>query len=327
MLRKSLFFAVLLLSGTMACTQSLPCVSEMKPLEVGSQMPYTKVKVGKAEGYFLIDFGTTTSTIDTSAFMNVAPRLAANSTNRFEQFDFFGSWGTVMLTIQDHSNIQGLGAIQQAGILGTDFLSRHIYLLDFTRKRILKASANTFCSDQTLLRQGFKAASTAGYYTNDPRKLNNDCTPNIPTVPVKIGKATAVAQIDPGYDDHLYRHSVNINQAFFKAIRETGIELEENPSANFSLSTCVSGVLEEVRAYRLPPKTSFSITGVDGNPIVLYSDVNIFLKEIPVAAKSCGGIGTWTIPAAQLGASFLVDAKKVIFDPFAEKVWFYTKQR
>jgi hypothetical protein len=309
-----------------AYSQNIPCLGESRGLKTGSLMPYTKVKVGNAEGFFLIDFCTTASSIDTNGFINSKPVLANNSTNSFDNFDFFGSWGTVKLNIQNQSNIQGLGNMKQAGIIGTDFLCFNVFTLDYTDSSIFRASNGSFCDDSILIKEGFKAVSTAGYFSNDLKKLNNTYTPNIPTIPIKIGNASAIAQIDPGYDDRFYRHSININQAFFDAIRESGVVLIENTKANFILSTCANGVQENVKAYKLPPNISFTIIGTDGNPVIIDSDVNIFLKQTPAEAVTCGGIGTWKIPAAQIGASFLIDAQKVVFDPFNEKVWFYIKQ-
>lgn len=101
--------------------------------------------------------------------------------------------------------------------------------------------------------------------------------------------------------------------------------IKKYPSAFPTLSTCVSGVSENVKAYKLPTGTSFAIIGVDGDPVVVRSDVHIFLKQTPLQAKSCGGIGTWQIPAAQIGASFLIDSKKIVFDPYKSKVWFYSR--
>ena len=315
------------LSVFFCCTyaQNLPCLSEVRELKLGSLMPYTKVTVGNAEGFFLIDFGTTASTIDINGFINGKPLLVANTSNRFDNFDFFGTWGTVTLNIQDHSNIQGLGDIKEAGILGTDFLSLNSFLLDYTNSKILRGDINSMCTDSMLKHNGFKATSTAGFFSNDLKKLNSTGTANIPTIPIKIGNAAALAQIDPGFDDRFYRHSININQAFFNSIVESGIILVENPATDFTLSTCIPGIQEKVKAYKLPNNVSFSITGIDGDPIIIHSDVNIFQKQTPVEAKSCGGIGSWTVPGAQLGASFLIDAKQVFFDPFNGKVWFYTK--
>lgn len=299
--------------------QNCDSFGEKRELILGGMMPYTQVKIGETEGYFLIDFGTTNSTIDPNGFLNGTPQVITNTQNQFANFDFFGSWGAVTLNVQNHSNIQG---IQQAGILGTDFLGLNIYTLDYTNNTIYRANQEGFCSNQALMEQGFKAVSTAGYFSNDWNKLNNNCTPNIPTIPIKIGNVQAVAQIDPGYDDSIYKYAININQAYFDALLEANIKLIENPNANFSLTTC-TGLSENVKAYTLPEGIYFSIIATGGSEILINSEVNIFLKQTPIEAKSCGGIGTWQIPAAQLGASFLLDSEKVIFDPFASKVWFY----
>lgn len=47
----------------------------------------------------------------------------------------------------------------------------------------------------------------------------------------------------------------------------------------------------------------------------------LFVKERLPEAERCGGIETWTVPAAQIGASFLVDAQAVVFDPITSRVW------
>ena len=46
----------------------------------------------------------------------------------------------------------------------------------------------------------------------------------------------------------------------------------------------------------------------------------VFVKRTPASAKSCGGIGTWTAPAAQMAASFFVDLGVIVFDPFRSRV-------
>ena len=325
MKNKTYQILVFLFFTSISFSQSNLCFGEKKDLKLGKTTPYTKVKVSEFEGYFLLDFGTTGSTIDTKNFINGTPKLSSNSTNKFDNFDFFGSWGTVSLNIQNHSNITGLNDFKQAGIIGTDFLALNIFTIDYENGFLYRANKNNFCSNEELINLGFKATSTAGYYSNNLNELNNTCTDNIPTIPIKIGKISAVAQIDPGFDDSIFRHSLNISQAFFDAMIEAGIELIENPSANLTLSTCINNVNEIVKAYKLPIGIQFSITSTDGNPIELHSDINIFLKQTPLEAKNCGGIGTWKIPAGQLGASFLLDSKKVTFDPFESKVWFYTK--
>ena len=48
------------------------------------------------------------------------------------------------------------------------------------------------------------------------------------------------------------------------------------------------------------------------------------LKDTPPGARQCGGIGTWSIPAAQVAASFHVDARRIVFDPYTSRVWMET---
>lgn len=292
---------------------------EKAVLKTGSQMPYTMVLIGKYKGWYLIDFGTTASTIDTNLFLNGAPSPVPGTQNRFKDFQFFGPWNTVTLIRQDHSAIQG---IRQAGILGTDFLSLNIFTLDYKSGSLYRASEQEFCSKDELEKSGFSSASAKGYYSNDLNKLKPN-VPNVPAVPIQIGRAEAIAQIDPGYDDRIYRYAININQAYFDIIQASGAQLIRNPSADLILSTCIFGLNENIKAYRLPAGTFFSITATDGSAILKRSEVNIFLKQTPEAAYSCGGIGTWDKPGAQIGASFLLESEKVIFDPFRSKVWFY----
>ncbi len=145
--------------------------------------------------------------------------------------------------------------------------------------------------------------------------------PNVPTVPVRVGAATAIAQLDTGYDDALYHHSVNINRAFFDALKAAGVALTEVPEAALSLSTCVPGQQENVTAYKIGKGASFDFISTDGSVALSEESAILFVKDPPAEAKKCGGIGTWSIPAAQVAASFYVDAKRIVFDPYTSRVW------
>lgn len=311
------------------CLFSNPIMGQKKgyfgqgqPMLLGGNTPYARVSVNGCEGYFLVDFGTTTSTIDPNNFINGTPLLVDNSVNKFADFRFLGNWGAVHLNVQNHSNILGLDGFKQAGILGTDFLANNIYTLDYENKKIYKSSKATFYSSQQLHNMGFQAVSSRGYYASQKQELQNLCTPNIPTIPVSIGDIDAVAQIDSGYNDTLFEYSININTAFFEALEEAGIHLIPNPAANLILSTCNVGYNEVVKAYRLPKGVSFSVAATNGKRVLVNSNINVFVKQTSNASFHCGGIGTWKIPAAQMGASFLKQCKQVIFDPFNSKVWF-----
>ena len=59
----------------------------------------------------------------------------------------------------------------------------------------------------------------------------------------------------------------------------------------------------------------------DGQAVRRVSGVTLFLKNSPPAIRRCGGIGTWSQPAAQMGASFVNDGTLVV-DPFSQRLWF-----
>jgi hypothetical protein len=289
-------------------------------------MPYISVKMGDAEGYFVLDFGSNITSIDPAGFKSgkrPVPKDGAalhyEQPYFFDQFDFFGRKGDVKLLARK-TTATGLG-FQQAGVLGTDFFMEFIFTLDYANQLLYKSSKHAFCQDADLLQAGFRPVSTAGYYADEFSKLIDPATTiNVPTVPIKIGSVAAVAQIDPGYDDSIYPHTINVNQAFFSALRAAGVALLEVPE--IQLTTC-SGRPENGTAYRLGPGYTFEITGTNGQPVLLWQDTYIVVKD-GTTSQECAGIGTWPIAAAQIGASFLVDSRQVVFDPFSSRVWFQT---
>ncbi|MBI2391227.1 MAG: hypothetical protein HYV09_16680 [Deltaproteobacteria bacterium] len=311
------------------------CLGEGRPLVVSSTLPFSLASVGSAGGHFLVDFGTTRSTIDLGAFSTPPspsgcdPTLLGQSCT-FYGFDFFGSWGTVTLTTADHSGVSA--SVRQAGILGTDFLSVHAFTLDYAGGRIGRAAKSTFCSDAAMTAAGFVALSSAGFYATDPSTLAplskvvegaaaSLHVPNVPTVPLRAFGVTAFAQLDTGFDDALVKHSINVNEAFYAAVAaKSPTALVRAPEKDLWLSTCVSGVSEGVEAYTLSGGAA-ELIDVSGSTARAYAGAVLFVKRTPPAAKVCGGIGTWTAPAAQLAGSFFVDAKVLVFDPFGSRVW------
>jgi hypothetical protein len=306
-------------------TSALTFPGSQKPLIRGSFMPYVAATVGNAEGLLQLDFGSTYSTIDVKKFKGgIIPKPIGSDNTRFELDNLFGPENKeVNLSLQSYS-IRLPGQLVQAGIIGTDILCERVFTLDYINNLVYSSPKVDFYSENSLREKGFSSISTVGYYAKDSNKLDNKCVANVPTVPIRIGAAIAVAQIDPGYDDKLYRHAVNINKTFFNALKAAGVSLVRAPERDIQLTTCV-GSPEKITGYTLGPGQSFEILGTDGKAAFITSDISLFLKDTPLEAKSCGGIGSWQIPAAQLGASFLIDAQQVIFDPFASIVWFKGK--
>jgi hypothetical protein len=308
------------------------CIGDSLPISLGANLPFVEAWVGTAasKGQFLVDFATTASTIDLAAFSTKPAASGCDSTKlgqscTFADLDFFGSWGSVQLFTADHSGL--IGGIREAGILGTDFLSVHSFALDYSAKKLSKST----CADADLKGVGFAPLSTEGFYAKDLSKLkplsevvsgaaSGLHVPNVPTVPVKIADVAAVAQLDTGFADSLVPYSLNINVAYYDAIVAAAPEaLVRDATKDLTLSTCV-GVSEPVEAYTLSG-ASLQFVTTTGTVARSFPDTVVFVKRTPASAKSCGGIGTWSAPAAQVAASFFVDLGVLVIDPVGSRVW------
>ncbi len=145
--------------------------------------------------------------------------------------------------------------------------------------------------------------------------------PNVPTIRLRLSGVTALAQLDTGFDDAVVRNSININAAFLNAllngapgtlVRESGLDL--------TLTTC-AGVSEPVTAWRVAAGRQLEFVSPDGGVARVAPSAVLFAKDTPPAARVCGGIGTWSVNAAQVAGSFFVDAEAVVFDPVRSAVW------
>ncbi len=315
------------------------CVGSAQALTVSALMPYATVGIGansEASGAFVLDFSSTFSSIDLAAFVTPPTTSGCDatvlgSTCTVADFHVFGAVYKASLVLENFSGLAG--PLRQAGIVGTDFLSMHVVSLSYAENKIFAAPAATACTGDALHQAGLVALSTAGYYQHDLTLLNPytivDTTatpgghvPNVPTVPVRIAGVSALAQLDTGFSDALVNHSVNINTAFLAALQKANpTALVRDAKLDTKLTTCMANVQEPAEAYHLASGQQFELIADDGSVARVWADATIFVKKTPVAAHSCGGIGTWTVPAAQVGASFYVGLGTVVFDPFAAKVW------
>jgi hypothetical protein len=316
-----------LLTALPAPAAPLPaCLGDTRSLVISSGMPYTPLRVQGRTGFFVLDLGADGSAISPGTFLGgLGPKPLQGRANTFAGVDFFEPLAPVRLNVQDHSSIRG--PLPQAGLIGTDLLRQHVWTLDYANGLLRRADRSRFCNDGILRQAGFQPLSSADYFGTDPTKLHCPSAPrqafcpNIPTVPVRIGRSEAVAQVDTGYDDGLHAPSLNVNRAWFNQLNQS-VRLVPHPEANLTLSTC-AGVSEQVLAYRLPADQAVELIGSDGSAVRRLQGVTLFLKDTPAPARRCGGIGTWDRPAAQLGASFVNDGTLVV-DPFSERLWFKT---
>ena len=322
------------------------CVGASIPLQPSGERGYVGVNMGDDGGAnvgdFLLDFGANGSTIDLKAF-DAGPvpsscfgdASAPGASCSFTNFDFFGPWGTVTLVTADYSFL--FNSVKQAGIIGTDFLSVYPFTIDYAHAKVWRSASPTFCTDAQLLGAGFSPIPAGGFYTNKFASLRplsdviNDpdaaatagyVVPNVPTIPITVAGASALAQLDTGYDDRIIRHSINVNQALLdQLLAQSPVKVTRQQSKDLYLTTCVPGLSQLGAAWKLAPGTEVNFTGVGAAIARRDTGTYLFVKEKLPAAERCGGIETWTVPAAQMGASFLVDAQAVVFDPISSRVW------
>jgi hypothetical protein len=324
-----------------------PCVGTSIPMTVSGVRAFADVRVGtlpegggySSHGPFVVDFGSTGSTIDLKAFDGGTPQpvscggdaSAPGAFCTFNGFDFFGDWGSVALVTGDYSVL--FGSVRQAGILATDFLSKNPVSLDFTKKQIWRSDPAKFCTDAQLLGSGFRPLPAGGFYATDTSKLrplsevlnNPDATagyvvPNVPTVPITIAGSSALAQLDTGYEDRLSRRSLNVNDALLALLNQQGM-LTRDPTKDLFVTTCVAGYSEKLLAYTIPPGQTLHFIGEGGAVVRTEAVEAVYSKKSSPMTFACGGISTWTVPAAQVGASFFIDAQALIVDPATSRVW------
>jgi hypothetical protein len=324
-------------SSTDPLTALTACLGTKKTLTISGQMPFYDVPIGTLSGEFVLDFASTYSSIDLSAFPSPGPMTSGCDASELGQvctvadFAFFSTPGDVELVTEDFSDI--MGTVRQAGILATDFLSEHILTLGYSAGLVFASPASSFCSDAQMTSAGFLPLSTAGFYENDLSLLepltdvdsagsSGTSVPNVPTVSVSVAGAKALAQLDTGFDDDVTPFSVNINPAFLAEINGANPSaLVRDASLDATLTTCVEGVDETVEAYTLGAGTTFDFVADGGTVARSYASAVLFVKNTPASAASCGGIGTWTAPAAQVAASYYNDMKVIAFDPYGARVW------
>jgi hypothetical protein len=175
------------------------------------------------------------------------------------------------------------------------------------------------------------AMSTAGFFAHNLATLKPKddfapadagvSIPNSPEVTVSFAGATASAMVDTGFNDAVHAGAVNINAAFLAAILgQDDSALVRDPSLDQTLTSC-TGEDEQTAAYRPTAGNVLEFIAIDGSVARSVSTVLFYVKPASNAETICGGIGAWTVPAAQLGASFDEGAGMVVFDPITSRVW------
>jgi len=261
--------------------------------------PYIRLSADGIPGQFLLDYGATRSSLSANAFAasDGSVRNAALSLPAFKGGNFE----------LRHYDLPLQTTEGQLGVIGTDFLS----LLSVQIAGSVVFLGAQPCQPNALRAHRLIPIAQNGFFSSDPSMIDGG-HPNVPVLFLRLGEVHTWAQIDTGYDDSVYTHSVDINEALYERLVNNGINLKR--LAGISVSTCEG---RESRNVYTVKGQSLVIETDQAKPIKRTEIFHLILKS----ANGCGGIGAVTTPAAQLGASFLQLFGTVVFDPRSGTVW------
>jgi hypothetical protein len=275
------------------------CGGERFPVETvhGGASPYIALRVLGVSGQFLLDYGATRSSLSARAF-GTQEGVQIQTTLPFAH----PISGDFRLR---HYNLASEPEGRQIGVIGTELLSQ--VSVQLTQDAVFVGAQA--CSPDVLRHHGFLPINQSRYFAADREAFD---LPNVPVVFLRIGETHAFAQIDTGYDDTVYAHSIDINESLFENLVKAGAHLHH--VADIGIATCEGHETRHV--YTFAPR-SLIIETDQAVPIRSIESFHLIVKP----TSGCGGIGSMQQPAAQLGASFLRDFATIIFDPFSRQVW------
>jgi len=268
-----------------------------RAIDPNDGLPRIGLNADGISGQFLVDYGTTVSSILTRAFGRADRLINELSLPDVED-------ATVAFK---HFDMSQKAAEKRLGVIGTDILSA--LTVQITGSTLFVG--NQPCEWRVMRARGLVPIPQKTFFSSDP-PLTDRKYPNVPVVFLSIGKIHTWAQIDTGYDDAVYAHSVDINEALFQQLIIQGIALDH--LADIDVSTCEG---RESRHVYTIKDLSLVVETADLIPIIRVGTFYLILKP----ANGCGGIGTMSIPAAQLGVSFLRIFRTTVFDPQFGIVW------
>ncbi len=268
--------------------------------------PYIELAADGRKGAFLLDYGTTRSSLSRDVFRASATRSSDVDIENLSLPSFrSGRFGLAKYWIS------GQPEGGQIGIIGTDFLTLLTADFSFRDGRSNVVLSASPCDPEVLRDRGMIAVRQTGFFSSDLHKLGPGMA-NVPVLYLGIGGVRVPAQIDTGYDDAVGHPSIDINDAFYEKLVAAGVVL--SPSRKITIATC-DGVT--TNSVYVAPQISIALETDTGREIRHLSGVSLIRKR----ANGCGGIADMHIPFAQLGASIIAGPGSVVFDARSELVW------
>jgi hypothetical protein len=255
--------------------------------------PHLSLAIDGARRDFLLDYGSTQSVLWTKdrpgsgAATRIALPLPGMSDARF---------------VLRHTDFDWAGQ----GVIGTDLLSQVSVQLTGGAAFVGRSA----CDAGALRASSLIPVDQSGFFSQDPSKVKS--RPNVPILYIDLAGIRAPAQIDTGYNDSVYEHSLDVNQPLFDLLQKAGTAMMRQQ--DIVVETCAGR--ETWPVYRLAD-SRLTFATQQAAPIASTKDFYIILKP----RNACGGIATMTEPAGQIAASFLKLFDTVVFDPWAQTVW------
>ena len=266
----------------------------------GGAAPYVRLSADGKAGNFLLDWGSTGSSLSAEAFP------APPNTFKIVRLTL-PTFPSGSFALRHHPAISTPRG-GRLGIIGTDFLSKMSAHLSYGLLRDAVRLGPGPCDATALQSLGFVPIPQVAFSATG----GNGIGPNVPVLPVSIAGIAVPAQIDSGYDDTLLKHSIDINEAFQRKLLAAGIKLAR--ASDIEVATC-SG--RERRQVLTAPGFAMIIGTDPTKPIRTIKRFSLLVKP----RNGCGGIADMNEPAAQLGASFLKSLSPLVIDGKSATVW------
>jgi hypothetical protein len=230
-----------LASGSMAHAQS-PCGGMRFNVQTAADesRPYVRLALDGKTGPFLLDFGATASTVARSVW-NVSGSEIQLSGFTLPSFSR-GTFG-----LRDNTVSGPLGTVY--GVIGTDYLALLTTELHYEEAGDQHVTVSPDPCRAELGSLGFRRISTRGYFSSDPTSLHAGES-NVPVIFANLGGIRAAAQIDTGYDDSVFHHTIELNPALFDQV-SAAVPLVQ--VGTVSIRTC-AGTNRSVPVYVAPSR-------------------------------------------------------------------------
>lgn len=288
--------------------------------------PYVVLDVGGRRGPWLLDFGSTITSVYADAW--TAPGLGG-SVPLFD-FGFFGAGHgpRTLPAVKGGRNRVGVGS--PLGTLGTDILktvTTEIHLEDAADPHVVFLDPS--CDGAVPARERYARFGQANFFSSHPEAHVSNL-PNVPVVFVELEERSTDrqrlrlpepkrsprtwAQVDTGYDDTYWPYAVDINEAYLAQLKDAV------PSLTLAGLVPVSGCGREdtLRDVYVAPGWRLNIVPDIPQRPIPFDSFHLIVKP---RSTGCGGIGPMPMPAAQLGASFLRAFGTTILAPTRAEMW------